>query len=246
MISLELKKEIQQYAINQYPKEMCGFIVDGNFMPVTNVHEDPNNYFRVSPASWHTYAQICTAFIHSHPDWYSCPSEADMKQQIASAIPWGIVATDGKTVTDITFFGDQISTPDLKNRPFCHGVTDCYSIIRDWYRLERGVLLKEVPRSWEWWEGDDDLYSSNFKDMGFEIVPTEQIMAEGPKIGDVFLANIGHNVLKLNHGGVYTGNGLGLHHITSKKPVDTTRLAKEEPIQRWLQYISLWIRYNET
>lgn len=245
MINKELEKKIQQYAIEQYPNEMCGFVIGGDFVQVKNMHKEPYKSFRVSPKDWDENAGTCTVFIHSHPDWHPCPSETDMLHQMSSALPWGIVATEGERASDIKLFGDQVPIPDLKNRTFCHGITDCYSIIRDWYRVEKGITLKEIPRSWEWWEGDKDLYRDNFNPVGFNIVPTEQIMDEGPKIGDVFLANLGPGVLKLNHGGVYTGNGLGLHHVTSKDPIDATRLAREEPIQRWLKNISLWVRYEK-
>lgn len=245
MISKKVEDQIKEYAIRSYPMEMCGFVLGDEFIPVGNTHENPEKFFRVEPHHWADYALECTAFIHSHPDWYPCPSERDMLNQISTCIPWGIVATDGKKATDITFFGDQVPTPDLRHRTFCHGVTDCYSIIRDWYKLERGVFLKEIPRSWEWWNDGKDLYKDHFKEVGFHIIPEEVILKEGPKIGDVFLANIGHGVLKLNHGGVYTGRGLGLHHITSTDPIDRTRLVREDPIQRWLKYINLWVRYNE-
>ena len=244
-ISVELEKQIRDYAREKYPEEMCGFIVDGKFHPVDNIHTDPENHFLVDPKCWLDSACTCTSFIHSHPDAYACPSELDMEQQSASGVPWGIISTNGKATTDIIFFGDQLPIQDYKNRIFCHGVTDCYSIIRDWYKQERGIVLKDFPRSWEWWEEEGkDFYTDNFKELGFKVVNDVDIMSEGPKVGDIFLASIGNHVTKINHGGVYTGKGLGLHHVTSTKPIDKTRVAKEEPIQRWLKYIKMWIRYE--
>lgn len=245
MMNDKLKLEIQEYAIKKYPQECCGFLMEDEFIPVQNIHPSKLENFKVSPKDWYNYALECKAFIHSHPDWYPCPSEGDMRQQIASAVPWGIVSTDGKRASEITFFGDQGPTPDILNRTFCHGVTDCYSIIRDWYKLERGIILDEIPRSWEWWDNSSkDLYKDNFGPVGFKKVPYEQIMDEGPQVGDVFLANIGPGVVKLNHGGVYIGNGLGIHHLTGKLPVEN-RLAKRDPINRWLKRINMWVRYEK-
>ncbi len=246
MIPPALVEEIRKYACEKYPEEMCGFIVEDKFIPVQNRHEDPNDHFRVSKEDWRDNALKCTAFIHSHPDWYACPSESDMRSQIASKIPWGIISTDGQACTPITWFGAEVPIPDLLNRTFCHGVTDCYSLIRDWYQVERGITLNEYVRDWEWWETEDDLYTSNFQDAGFKEVHKDEIMSEGPKVGDVFLANIGPGVLKLNHAGVYVGDGLGLHHVTSREPVDPSRLARREPINRWMNHIHMWIRYEET
>lgn len=246
MISVFATEQIKECARLSYPEEMCGFVIDDSFVPVNNTHPNPKEHFRVDPEDWSKYAFKCTAFIHSHPDWHPCPSESDMVHQISSGIPWGIVSTDGERTTEITLFGDQVEIPELLNRTFCHGVTDCYSIIRHERFLRTGHMIKDIPRSWEWWEDKDkDLYTDHFQEVGYHIVPNEAIMKEGPKIGDVPMANVGPGVLKLNHAGVYVGKGLMVHHLTSKKPVDGTRLARKEPIQRWIKYINLWVRHND-
>jgi len=41
----------------------------------------------------------------------------------------------------------------------------------------------------------------------------------------------------LNHGGIYLGNGLGLHHLT-------TRLSRQESLPRWRKYIRKVLRYS--
>lgn len=238
--------EIKQHAIDSYPNECCGFITEDGYVRVGNIHSNPRESFKISNKDYMLYGSKALAFIHSHPDWHPCPSEKDMRGQIDSGIPWGIVSTNGKKASNITWFGDQIPTPELKGRGFIHGVTDCYSIIRDWYKIKRDVVLPEFPRSWEWWEGDADLYMDGFEKAGFKRVDSNIIAAEGPKEGDVFLAQVGNGVRKINHGGVYTGNGLGLHHLTSTEAVDFSRISKEEPIIRWMKFIVLWVRYNDS
>lgn len=246
MISTALKHKIQQAAIKAYPNEMCGFVVGDEFYEVPNEHKNPQESFSVSEKVWAEFERTCSVFIHSHPDWYPCPSERDMRQQTATNIVWGIVSTNGQAASEITLFGKGLlPTPDLKNRPFIHGVTDCCDAITDWYLVHKGIEIKSAPRSWEWWEGDQDLYKDNFKECGFYAVPEEQIQEEGPRNGDVFLASIGKKAKgKFNHGGVYVANGLGYHHLTAHMPVDVTRLAKEEPLNRWVKHINLWLRYK--
>ena len=122
-------------------------------------------------------------------------------------------------------------------RGFRHGVTDCYSLIRDYYRLERDVVLPEFPRDWEWWCNEQDLYRDGFGKAGFERLVDVDL-----RPGDVFLAQIRSGVP--NHGGVYLGDGLALHHLAARLPVDATRLSRREPIDRWMKFISHWLRYT--
>src|ERR1035437_2553726 len=240
MVSPMVLKVIQDYMNSQYPNEGCGFIVNNIFIPVDNISPNPTKEFLVKDSDYLKYAEVCSLFVHSHPDWYNCPTKVDMEQQQASKIPWGIISTNGEKASGIQLLGSQVPTPDLMNRTFCHGITDCCTLIHDWYKLNKGFSWEEVPRDWEWWLGEDDLYQSNFARLGFKIIPMEEVMTKGPEIGDVFLARI--RSTKLNHGGVYIGNGLGLHHLTSQMPVDATRVPREEPLMRWIKYIHLWAR----
>ena len=139
-VSYQLKRKIDEYVKSQCPKEACGFIIDNDFVPVPNVHKKPEESFAVENGVFEKFAVNCTAFIHSHPNWYACPSEKDMRQQIATAIPWGIVGCTKDAVTPIIFFGDTVEKDDLKNRPFIHGVSDCYSAIRDWFKERKGIV----------------------------------------------------------------------------------------------------------
>lgn len=244
MIPDKLKKAVQHAAIAAYPNELCGFIVGDEFYEVENKHPFPKESFGVDPAVWREYEKEATYFIHSHPDWYPCPSEEDMQQQIASNLPWGIVGSNGTAASEIIFFGDQLERTPIDKRTFVHGVTDCYDLIRDWCLFNRSIRLPQFPRSWEWWEkAGSDLYKDNFSKAKFRKLPFEATMSTGPEVGDVFLASIGkHN--KLNHGGIYIGNGLALHHLTSRLPVDPTRVVRTDPVNRWSNYLRLWLRYD--
>ncbi len=243
MKSIDLVRKIQEYAKLQYPNEMCGFVVKGEFIPVQNISSNPTKEFSVADEDFLKYRPVCSLFVHSHPDWYNCPSKSDMEQQQATKIAWGIVSTDGNYTSAIQIFGDAAPMPSLMERTFCHGVTDCWNLIRDWYRINKNIVFPDFPRSWEWWEGVDDLYTENFAKYGFTIIPQVAIDKTGPEIGDIFLARIRSS--KINHAGVYLGKGLGLHHLAStSKPIDATRMPSQEPLERWRKYIHLWIRHS--
>ncbi len=230
----------QAHAVAEYPRESCGLVVDGKYTPYKNIHPKPEQAFKMATNAWlsaHKRGEI-QAVIHSHPDGPDCPSADDMQGQVDTAIPWGIICTDGKDCLPTTWFGDAVPTPTLTGRGFRHGVTDCYSLIRDYYKTQRGILLPEFPRNWEWWTEDDgDLYGQGFKQAGFVKITPEEV-----RPGDVFLAQIMSKVP--NHGGVLLEGGLALHHLSAKLPVDMARLSRREPLNRWRNHVTHWLRYE--
>ena len=239
MFDASVIEAIKAHAINAYPEESCGFVVDGVYLQRQNTAEEPEKGFRLAPQTWAAAAKHgeIQAVVHSHPHGPDCPSEHDMRLQIDTAVPWGIVATDGEGCREPFWFGDQVPIPELVGRGFRHGVTDCYSLIRDWYRLERDVTLPVYPREWEWWREGEDLYQRFFGDAGFVRIHEAEVQA-----GDVFLAQIRSPVP--NHGGIYVGRGLGLHHLAARLESDFSRLSVREPVNRWRNHITHWLRYD--
>lgn len=232
----------RSHAADEYPKESCGLIVDGEYLPRKNIHEDPENAFRMSKQAYAGAAKKgeIQAVIHSHPDGPAYPSSGDMTAQHASAVPWGIIVSSQDAAKEPFWFGDQVPMPPLLGRGFRHGVTDCYSLIRDWYRSEKDIILPIGARDWEWWLNDENLYMENFEGAGFEVVRDLSDIREG----DVFFATLGKSKVP-NHGGVYIGNGLALHHLTSRYGFDPSRVSKREPIARYMNHISLWLRHEQ-
>lgn len=97
----------QQHALAEYPKEACGLVVAGGaYAPVENVAADPFNDFRMPADAWLRHGTV-TAVIHSHcaPQHGSEPSAADRERQRLTAVPWGIILTDGVTAALPVWFG---------------------------------------------------------------------------------------------------------------------------------------------
>ena len=92
--------------------------------------------------------------------------------------------------------------PPLLGREFMHGISDCYSLVRDYYWQEKEMILPIYPRSIGWQDRGEDLLSTNeFMRCGFERVLHNDI-----ERGDIILFKI-HSKLN-NHCGVYVGNDL--------------------------------------
>lgn len=206
-----------EHAIQEYPNESCGLIINDVYYPCTNIAVNPKETFVISAAERGLlemkYGTI-SAIVHSHPHQLSpevlhrpeWPSSMDMESWISEGIPFWIIACDG-VKCDILKMDDDVISP-LEGREFIHGYTDCYAIIRDFYRLDLGIKLKNYPRSFEWWYNGQDLYSQNFEDAGFKI------KVGRPVRGDVMLYNFSSPVV--NHAAICTGDNLSIHHFINK------------------------------
>lgn len=218
-----------KHAVAEYPNESCGLIVGGRYRKVPNSHPKPEADFHIHPDYWLKWGEP-TGVVHSHPNGPKYPSAADMRAQIETNVPWHIVHVTEDGPIGVASWGDSLPIPELIGREFMHGISDCYTLIRDYYRLERGVTILEFPRDDEWWNDGGDLYSKGFKKAGFKAVPLDRL-----QVGDVVLGRVRSPVI--NHGGIYLGDDLLLHHLPN-------RLSRREPIGPWFKYIELAVRYK--
>lgn len=228
---------IAAHAAAEYPKEACGIITaDEGYLPMLNVAEDPQEHFAL-PAAALEKLSGALAIVHSHPDGPDAPSASDIAGQMNSALPWGLcVVSSDRTVSKPFYWGDMLEPPPLIGREFRHGPSgtdgkgDCYALIRDWYRLEKGITLPDFPRDDAWWETGGDLYEAHFAEAGFVEIPAQQA-----RDGDVFMMKVQSD--RINHAGLLVdGEQLILHHLSG-------RLSRREPMGRWYKFIAKWVRY---
>lgn len=92
-------------------------------------------------------------------------------------------------------------------RPFVHGDTDCYGLIRDFYKDEFDIELTNYARTDNWWNKGQNLYMDNFRKEGFYILDD----LEESQYGDIFLIALGCSVA--SHGAIYIGENKILQHV---------------------------------
>lgn len=217
-----------EHVLSEYPKEACGIITEGNqFVPCENIHSDPLHFFQIDDSVFLKYK--IKAILHSHPDGKLEPSAQDMQGQIDTNVEWGIAVTDGREVSSILYWGKNI--PPLIGREFRHGVSDCYSLARDYFKLEKNIELPEFPRDNEWWKNGENLYEEHIEEAGFRRLKVD----EEPEPNDVVLMAISSEVC--NHAAILIDGGLLLHHLTN-------RLSRREPAAPWRKMFRSWWRYN--
>lgn len=215
----ELLAAIRAHADAVAPREACGLVVAGAYWPCRNIaHGDEE--FQIHPEDWAEAedAGEIEAVVHSHPGQDPVvPSDADLRAQEAGGIPWVIV---GATST--------LQVDGLVGRSFIWAEQDCYSLVRDYYRIRLGVHLPDWPHESQFWKDGKDPFLDHHAEAGFHEV------AE-PEKHDVILMRILSDTP--NHSAVYLGDGQVLHHLMGRRSCI-------DPLDRWKKRITHVMRYS--
>jgi cell wall-associated NlpC family hydrolase len=245
-LSEEQRAAWSAHCLAEFPKEACAYIAGGNIFPVPNISPNPTETFAVHPIE-RMKAEAegkITGFLHSHPatprqaaerPWpVFWPSSHDMRGWLGDDVRWGISACDGEVVADPVWLDEDYIAP-LEGRPFLHGIWDCYSAVRDWFRVKYDITLKNYPRGMDWWHTDDDLYMTQFREAGFV-----EIKAEEARPGDCVMMAI-HSKGKLCHAAVIVDSANMYHHAFSRTG---DALSGITSLGRWNKFIMKYVRYT--
>jgi proteasome lid subunit RPN8/RPN11 len=233
-LSEAVKSAIVDHANRELPKECCGVVIIRKgkqvYFPCQNQAIGSDNFI-LSPED---YARAdeegdIVAVIHSHPNMSAKPSQADLVACEASGLPWFIVGLPDQIWEYIEPSG---YVAPLVGRKWSHGVLDCYAIIRDYYKMDRGIDLLNFDRSDDWWNRGENLYLENFGKAGFYEIKGEDLQPS-----DVILMRINSTVP--NHGAIYLGDGVILHHVHG-------RLSTRDVFGGyWLKNTATYLRYAD-
>ena len=212
------------HAKDQDPNESCGLLLNirgkERYHPCRNLSAQSDEYFILDPEDYIKGSNLgtITAIIHSHPDTPPVPSQADKMSCEHTKLPWYIV--NPKTETWGYYEPCGYKAP-LLGRPWVWAVTDCWSLIVDWYKEQRGIELLDYERPTRIEDfTDDPVFERYLPSRGFKLLkPNEPLMN-----GDVLAMSIlGKG---LNHVGIFI-DGDVLHHSAD-------RLSCREPYNPWL------------
>jgi len=221
---IEWKSNALVHAKDQAPKESVGLLINvkgkERYFPCKNLSTSASETFVLDPKDYIRANETgeILAVIHSHPMTSPTPSQADKISCEHSGLPWYIV--NPKT-EEWGYLKPSGYKAPLLGRQWVWGVTDCYSLVRDWYKQERNIELRDYERSMNPEEfSEDPLFESYAWRTGFrELRYGEQL-----KKGDLLLMSIMSP--NLNHVGIFLGD-MVLHHLTG-------RLSCREPYSEWL------------
>lgn len=97
---------------------------------------------------------------------------------------------------------------ELCGLPFDIDKRNCYTLLRDFYRMNYEIELGDYACPTDWWENGLDIYRGLAHQEGFEPVNEPPFMWQ---TGDVILMALGSSVG--NHIGIIIPGGKMLHHL---------------------------------
>ena len=212
------------HAKDQDPNESCGLLLNvrgkERYHPCHNLSAQSDEYFILDPEDYIKGSNLgtITAIIHSHPDTPPVASQADKMSCEQTKLPWYIV--NPKTETWGYYEPCGYKAP-LLGRPWVWAVTDCWSLIVDWYKEERGIKLLDYERPTRIEDfTDDPVFERYLPSRGFRLLKPDEPLMNGDVLAMSILGK------GLNHVGIFL-DGDVLHHSAD-------RLSCREPYNPWL------------
>lgn len=224
-----LYTEIFEHLQASLPKEACGVITTSGYIKCNNLDTtndnfilDPEDLMRIEDSG-----EDILYIVHTHPYTSCIPSETDLKGIELSNLPWIIM--DAKQNVSINIPNNQ-KLP-LIGRIFEYGITDCYTLVVDYYREKFNIDVEDFDRlSLDWWKDYGTTYTELYTRAGFNLVN---------EIKEHDLLVMAMNSDEPNHYAIYLGNNNILHHAVN-------RLSCIEPIsQGYYKSIKLILRRKE-
>ena len=212
------------HAKDQDPKESCGLLIEikgkEKYYPCKNLSNWSNQCFIIDPVDYAKAEDTgkILAVIHSHPTTQPIASQADMISCEDTNLPWHIV--NPKT-EQWGYYKPSGYKPPLIGRHWVWGVTDCWALVRDWYKETKGIILRdwERPITPEEFIADPMFERCAWRTGFRQLRPEEKL-----ENGDLLFMSI--LTSGLNHVAIFI-DGDVLHHLAD-------RISCKEPYNEWL------------
>jgi len=218
------KKEALLHAQKEDPKESVGVLLNikgkEKYYPCRNLSMTNYQCFILDPEDYVKADNLgeIIGIVHSHPITPPEPSEADRVSCEHSNLKWYIVNPKTEQWGYCEPCGFK---PSLRGRQWVWGLQDCYSLVRDWYKKEKNIELKDWTRPTT---PEEFLLNPMFEQCAWRTGFRELRSDEKLINGDLLFMSIGSP--GLNHVAIFL-DGDVLHHLAD-------RLSCKEPYSEWL------------
>lgn len=204
MLSLNIRKEIEQHSESEFPNECNGLIVkNGESYQVfrcKNLSYHPCDHSILSPLDYINAEKQgkIVAYYHSQESDFASlmDSYTSYYQNIFSIIYcW----------KSKKFYVLEPKLKDYLNKDFEIGVNDCFSLVCNYYKDNLGIDIGNYYRNNNWYIEDSGIIKRNIEKENFRIVKDVKDM----EINDIILFGDKDDIV---HMGIYLGNDMLLHH----------------------------------
>lgn len=197
MLTIEQQNAIKKHALAEYKRdgrECCGYVYKSGMVKTeSNKAEendlDPQTNFILAPDRSPDWDKVLAVY-HSHTNGNNNFTPADARACKALDIPFVLYNVIGNNFKYL----DPTGGAAYLGREFCYGVYDCYSLVKDYYANEFGIILDDFERfevmkdgilDWnlEGW----DKFIANYPSQNFIEVDRYGEL----KLGDILLMQIG-------------------------------------------------------
>tara|TARA_B100001989_G_scaffold252255_1_gene233698 strand:+ start:732 stop:1433 length:702 start_codon:yes stop_codon:yes gene_type:complete len=218
------KDKALAHAKEEDPKEAVGLLVNvkgkERYFPCRNLSMTEHQCFILDPEDYvraDNLGEICAVF-HSHPINPPTPSQADKIGCEKSNLPWYIVNPQTEEWSYLEPCGYKAP---IIGRQWVWGVTDCWALVRDWYKENKNITLRDWDRPTTPEEFlQDPMFERCAWRTGFRKLRYDEKLETGDLL---FMSILGNG---LNHVAIFV-DGDVLHHLTD-------RLSCKEPYSEWL------------
>ena len=196
--------------------EVCGLVVNYNGKPIyyrcNNISTNGTDEFILDPLDYVKAESMGTILYvcHSHVTVTEQPSKVDTLVCNKGSTPWLIYSLVTKNIFTLE---PENKIPNLFGREYVYNVQDCWTLVRDIYRLELNIQLPRlvIDSDFYWYLDKSKNYFSQYaSEAGFYRVTDKSI-----KKYDVLLFRTDKAVVP-NHAAVYYDNNIIAHHAYNR------------------------------
>lgn len=239
----EIKKHIKKYADSKFPYESCGLLVinksngEWKFIECENVARDKLKKFAIEDSKFLAALKEGEVIIfHSHFSYETDEkinnfSEEDINISEETCIPFLLYTSNNKW----NYYEPSEYEPfNLYERPFLLGFWDCYTFVRDYFKIHGKNSKIRFVNDTDYHYGLKD-----FDDIGYgEFF---EVNLQDIQVGDVIIFKIKSDCP--NHLGVYFGNNEFWHH---SMPMGNYQSYPKKDIlnSKYIKFIHKIVRYN--
>ena len=240
-LSETVKNIIKNHALESYPDECCGFVVDyraeNKALRCKNFSQFPKKHFSISPKDYLKISKSyqIKAIYHSHPEGEESFSPYDLINSNGHLLNYIMYNVKND---NFTFYDPRKNKTFIDYSEFKIGVSDCYTFVQKYYK-RIGINLKDsdYSRSDDWHQEKPNL-SEEIAALNKDVKKIP-VSSEFKKY-DILL----FEMLKgktANHVGIYLGNNTIIHRPRNKfvtiEALSERRKNKISTIYRHEQFI---------